>query len=396
MNRQNYILWLPSWYPNELEPYSGDFIQRHAKAACLNNNITVVFFTQFGEGVSVDRKVVETVTNNLKEITVYVPFKPFGFRFADRIRYNFIFYRFATKFLKSYFKESGLPLLVHVHVPVKSGNLALWIKKKFHVPYIVSEQASTYMKEAGEYFFKRRHWLYRVSVKKIFSEALSVTNVSSSIGKILQRLFPIKELKVIHNVVDTKIFQSNFSSKGKFTYIHVSSLTDQKNIFGILRVFKRMASIRTDWKFLIVGPHTKTIRDFVENEQLNHLILLVGEVPYIDVANYMKQSHAMVLFSKHENFPCVVVEALCCGVPVIASDVAGINEAVNHSNGILVESENEEELLQALLKIRQDYNSYDSSSIATDATTRFGYPAISKQFDELYQTSLAHTRKSVI
>ena len=46
-----YILWLPSWYPNKSEPYSGDFIQRHAKAAALYDPVTVIFFTQFGEKV---------------------------------------------------------------------------------------------------------------------------------------------------------------------------------------------------------------------------------------------------------------------------------------------------------------------------------------------------------
>lgn len=385
MKRQDYILWLPSWYPNEREPYSGDFIQRHAKAASLNNNITVVFFTQFGEMVHAEKKVVNIVSGNLKEIVVYIPFKPSRFRAIDRVRYNFVFYSFALKFLKSYFKENGLPWLVHVHVPVKAGNLALWIKKKFRIPYIVSEQASTYMKEAGDYFFEKRHWLYRTSVKKIFSKASAVTNVSLSIGKILQELFPIRHLQVIHNAVDTTIFYPDFSQKDRFTFIHVSSLTDQKNISGILRVFKELATIKKDWRFIIVGPYTQQIRDFIISEGLNHLIELVGEVPYVQVASFMRQSHAMVLFSKHENFPCVVVEALCCGLPVVASDVAGINEALKDSNGILVTPEDESALLKAVIRIKEKYTGYDRSSIAFDAGKRFSYPAISTQFDELYE-----------
>jgi glycosyltransferase involved in cell wall biosynthesis len=385
VKRQNYILWLPSWYPNEREPYSGDFIQRHAKAASLNNNITVIFFTQFGETVSADKKVLSIVSGNLKEVLVYVPFKPYGFRAIDRIWYNLVFYSFAIKFLKSYFKENGLPLLVHVHVPVKAGNLALWIKNKFQIPYIVSEQASTYLKQAGDYFFKRRHWLYRANVKKIFSKASAVTNVSFAIGKILQELFSITYLQVIHNVVDTTIFCPDFSQKDRFTYIHVSSLNDQKNISGILRVFKEMANIRADWKFIIVGPHTEEIRGFIEKERLGHLIELVGEVPYVKVASFTKLSHAMVLFSKHENFPCVVVEALCCGIPVVASDVAGLKDCVKESNGILVESENENELLKALIRIRENYGDYDRTSIAEDAARTYSYQTISKQFDRLYK-----------
>ena len=38
-----YVLWLPSWYPNKLAPFDGDFIQRHAKAAALYNDILVIY-----------------------------------------------------------------------------------------------------------------------------------------------------------------------------------------------------------------------------------------------------------------------------------------------------------------------------------------------------------------
>ena len=385
MNEQKYILWLPSWYPNKLEPYSGDFIQRHAKAAALNNRITVIFFTQYGERVPTDRDVSITVTGTLAEVIVYVPFKPSGFRLFDRLRYNFVFYYFSKRFLKKYFKDHGLPSLVHVHVPMKSGNLALWIKRKFGIHYIVSEQASTYLKQAPDNFFNR-HLAYRLQVKKIFSEAAIVTNVSLAIGNILKQLFPIKDFRVIHNVVDTTYFHPAFLPKPIFTYIHVSSLSDQKNIFGILRVFKNLAAVSSDWKLVIVGPSTQEIGDFIKNdEKLNHLIELKGEVSYPEVADYMKRADVMVLFSKHENFPCVVVEALCCGLPVVSSDVAGVNEAVNELNGILVESENEAALMNALLSIREVYGTYNSATIAADAASRFGYPVIARKFDELYR-----------
>jgi glycosyltransferase involved in cell wall biosynthesis len=384
VNKQDYILWLPSWYPNEAEPYNGDFIQRHANAAALYNNITVIFFTQYGEAVTTKHKVSKTVSQNLNQITVYVPFEPWGIQLIDKIRYNVSFYRFSKNFLKAFIQENGLPSLVHVHVPVKAGNLALWIRKKFGVPYIVSEHASTYSKNAKDSFFSR-HWLYRLQVKKIFSDAAVVTNVSLAIGKLLKELFALKNVEVIHNVVDTDIFKPIFLPKEIFTYVHVSSLNDQKNIFGILRVFKKLSTIRTDWKFIVVGPYSEKIKSFIVQEQLAHLIYLTGEVPYSMVASYMNHAHVMVLFSKHENFPCVVIEALCCGLLVVSSDVAGINEAVNSSNGILVEPENEDALQDALIEIRENYDSYNRESVAADAARKFGYLPVAKKISELYK-----------
>ncbi len=381
--QNSYILWLPSWYPNKLEPYNGDFIQRHAKATALYNPITLIYFTQYGETVRGSFNVEIREDDNLKEVIVYVPFVPMKIGFIDRLCYNLKFYFFAKKFLKNYFKQWGLPCLVHVHVPVKAGSLALWIKNKFKIPYIVSEHASTYLKEAADTYYKR-HWLYKHQVKKIFGHADCVTNVSNAVGKILNRLFAIKKMSVIHNTVDVSVFKQMPRQHNQFTYIHVSSLSKQKNIFGILRSFKKLSEVRKDWKLILVGPYTNEIKEFIDYNNLGSLVELIGEVPYHSVAGFMQVSDVMVLFSKHENFPCVVIEALCSGVPVISSDVAGVCEAVNDWNGMLVQSGNEDDLLNSLLRIRDVHQLFDRVEISMDASKKYSYEIIGKQFHNLY------------
>jgi len=53
-----YVLWLPSWYPNKLDPFDGDFIQRHANAASLHTKVHVIFVKADEEG---------KITGNLEE-----------------------------------------------------------------------------------------------------------------------------------------------------------------------------------------------------------------------------------------------------------------------------------------------------------------------------------------
>ncbi|MGZ3909856.1 MAG: glycosyltransferase [Flavisolibacter sp.] len=379
-----YILWLPSWYPNQEEPYNGDFIQRHAKAAALYDEITVIFFTQYGAGKASRGKIVATGQGRLKEIIVYVPFAPLGIPFLDRIRYNARYYAFARRYLKKHFAEAGLPELVHVHVPVKAGNLARWIKRKTGIAYLVSEQASTYLKEAP-YNFYQRHILYKKQVKDIFAGAEAVTNVSQAVGEILRLLFPVKRLSVIHNTVDTNLFKKGEGNKGVFTFIHVSTLSEQKNILGILRSFQNLAGIRRDWRLILVGPYNREIEEFIREQQLEDCIRLTGEVSYEAVAAQMQHADVFVLFSRHENFPCVVVEALCSGLPVVSSDVAGVREAVNEANGILVASGDETALLQGLIRIREDFSRYDREMISAEAVRKYGYQPIGLQFHQLYE-----------
>lgn len=382
--KREYILWLPSWYPNRFDLFTGDFIQRHAVATAFYCPVTVIHFAAPGECVSVPASTATvSESEHLKEIIVYNTFKPTGIKIVDKVVYNIRFYKSAQKFIKQYFAEHGLPKIVHVHVPVKAGNIARWIKKEYDIPYLVSEHASYYMQEAETNFYQR-HALYKKQVAKVFQKAILVTNVSAAIGNVIKQLFRLKQVAVIHNTVDTAYFNYSDSKADVFTFIHVSTLTAQKNIMGILKSFVRLRETRKDWKLKIVGPASAAILNFMQQNKLETHIELTGEVPYKDVATHLKTAHAMVLFSRHENFPCVVIEALCCGVPVVSSDVAGICEAVNDANGILIPSGDENALRQALLDVMKSYGTYDHVAISKEAIERYSYQTIGRRIFNLY------------
>ncbi|MCB4234228.1 glycosyltransferase family 4 protein [Kaistella anthropi] len=68
-----------------------------------------------------------------------------------------------------------------------------------------------------------------------------------------------------------------------------------------------------------------------------------------EVSEKMRASDCFVLFSDYENFPCVLLESLSTGTPVIATKVGGIPEVVNEKNGILI-SNSKDELYEAMKK----------------------------------------------
>ncbi|MGN6439046.1 MAG: glycosyltransferase [Agriterribacter sp.] len=379
------ILWLASWYPNKLSPLDGDFIQRHAQAVSLYTPLTVIYVAQYGEQVEVLEDHVE-VNNlpNLTEIVVQFRFKKSGFPIIDKIRYNWKYYSTYKKLVKKHFAEHGVPDLIHVHVPMKAGVIARWVKGKWKIPFILSEQASTYMNTAPDSFHNRNMY-YRLTVAKIFSDAFFVTNVSAAISSQLRSLFKLPTIHTIHNVVDTNIFYYQKHTTTIFNFIHVSAMNHQKNVLGMLSVFHELMKKRSDWCLTLVGPAGKDVIRAVETFGLANFVNFSGQVTYNRVAELMHEADSLVLFSRHENFPCVIVEALNCGLPVIATRIAGIPEAINHSNGILVEAENQDDLMRALEKMLDNYNTYDCEKIAADAKEKYGYETIGKQFLNLYE-----------
>lgn len=379
------ILWLASWYPNQISPYEGDFIQRHARAVAAYSKVTVVYLSQAGETLNIDNtQFIEQEKDNVVEKIILFKFKKTGVKWFDKIKYNVIYYNTYKKLITAYIKTNGRPDIVHVHVPMKAGMIALWIKRSWRIPYIVSEQSSLYNTfSPGN--FHQRGFMYRHNVKRVFKGAEVVTNVSGVVGNKLRILFGLAEVKVIHNTVNTFLFNYQKHTPEKFRFIHVSTLTHQKNVEGILNAVKGLSKFRQDFELVIVGPIGPALIKMIATLNLTSLVISTGEISYPEVATQMQNASAFVLFSRHENFPCVIIEALCCGLPCIAADVGGIREAVNQDNGIIVKSESEVQLIEAMSKMMNEYYRFDRLTIAEEAQKKFSYATIGKQFYELYK-----------
>ena len=385
------VLWLASWYPNQISPYEGDFIQRHARAVAAYSKVTVIYLSQAGETLNIyDSQSIEQEKDSVVERIIFFKFKKTGVKWFDKVTYNVIYYKTYKKLIREYIKTNGRPDLVHVHVPMKAGMIALWIKRGWRIPYIVSEQSSLYNRiSPGN--FHRRSFLYRYNVKRVFNKADAVTNVSAAVGDRLKVLFGLFEVKVIHNTVNTLLFNYQQHTPHKFRFIHVSTLTHQKNVEGMLNAVKGLSKFRQDFEFIIVGPIAPELIKMIAALDLTALVFYTGEISYPEVASQMQNASAFVLFSRHENFPCVIVEALCCGLPCIATNVGGVPEAVNNDNGIIIKSESEAQLIEAMAKMMNEYHRFDRSKIAEETQKKFSYSTIGKQFYQLYREILKKT-----
>lgn len=382
------LLWLASWYPDAYEPTNGDFVQRHAQAVSTLMPVDVIHVAQAGKDHNHLDKIVKRNTGNLQESIHYFPFSKTGIAWLDKVRYNKTYIRYYKKILLQYIQEKGKPDMVHVHVPMKAGILALWLKKKFGIPYIVSEHSSLYLPEAKD-SFATRSYFFRHHTRNIFQQAVAVSNVSAAIGKVLQQMFGVKDVRIIPNVVDTDYFNYQPKPQQKvFRWLHVSTMLPLKQVDKIIEAFKLIAETRDDWELVLTGPVHKEYEKLVHQSGLQQKISFTGEMAYEAVAFQMQQADAFIMFSRHENFPCVIIEALCCGLPVVTSNVGGIAEAVNASNGVLVEAGNMVQLQEAIFSVMNNPTRFDKEKIARTASSAYCYTTIARQFINIYEEVL--------
>lgn len=375
------LLWLPSWYPNKEDPFLGDFIQRHARAASIYNQIYVIYITKTKNDInkSLEEK---TLQGNLTEQMIYYTCQNgFFCKITSLINYFLL----NRKYIKEYIRQYGKPDYVHVHVTLKAGIIALWLKYRFKISFLLTEHYGIY-NDIVEDAFKSRSFLFRYFTRLIIKESQSLVSVSKQMGENINELIIAKPYSVIPNVVDTNLFYyTPVTDNSIFRFIHISNMVSLKNVEGIIEAVEMLWKQRQDFELYLVGPITDSVQQAVNKSLLlNKAIYFTGEISYANVARKLRRAHALLLFSNTENQPCVMLESLCCGRPVIATAVGGIPEVVNESNGFLIKPKNVKILEESMQYMIDSYSSFDLPVIAKQASSIYSYDVVGKQFYNIY------------
>jgi len=379
MSERKKILWLVSWYPNKYDPFDGDFIQRHARAAALYDDIHVLFIKQSEKQQAFEETCVEG--HGLTEQIIYLPRKAgLTGKIASLRRWSRTYKKEVAQII-----ERQRPSFIHVHVPWKVGLIAIWAKKKFGIPFFVTEHWGIYNHVVSDNIHTRSI-VFRSLLKQIYSHASWFLSVSCYLAEGVKANIYSSDYSVIPNVVDTSLFCPSNQKHERFTFIHVSNMVPLKNVGSIINAFALfLKKTNSGAQLILVGqPNDEYISIAQELGLYNRSVFFRGEVAYSAVAEEMRQAHVFVLNSDMENSPCVIGEALCSGLPVIATKVGGVPELINRKSGILVPPRNDIELAEALITIYQNYTSVEGDVIAKTAKEKFSIQTIGELFHRSY------------
>ena len=135
----------------------------------------------------------------------------------------------------------------------------------------------------------------------------------------------------------------------------VGRITEQKNYPALLETLAHLGN--RQWSLLLIGEGELE----KETQRLVHAHGLEDRVRFLgyreDVSKIMQMSDIYVMSSAWEGFPYVIVEALANGLPVIATDVGGVSEAVRHGrNGYIVPPGNNDDMARYIGALIDDAN----------------------------------------
>lgn len=379
------VLTLCSWYPNDNNPTLGNFVQKHADTIALQNRaIALAIFPSTGD-TSV--RLVHTKRNELDELVVYYPKQEGGFVLLSKIK-NFFSHRKAFKL--GYLKVvelMGKPDVVHLNIVYPLGIWALWLKLRYKIPYVITENSSGFHVGTEHAYPKRILTLCRIILK----HASVLMPVSINLKTSLQKLSGSDSFEIVCNVVDEQLFETSFQENtSKNRFIHISTGVDSiKNLSGMIRVINGLCLSQPDIHLDIVSDgDIEYAKELHRRLGGNQCIDFHSTKTTEEIAGMIASCDALLMFSNYENFPCVIAESMMSGKPVISSNVNGIPEHVNKENGILVEPRDEVALGNAIRSFINGDINFDSKKIRAYAMEHFSYREVGAKFTTIYQSIL--------
>ncbi len=368
------ILFISSWFPNKLEPTNGNFVQRHAEAVSLKNDVEILHC--IGDSTQ-NKKFIfdDQIINGVQTLVVY-------YKNTKNPLLNFS--RRMTAYKKG-FAMMQKPDLVHANVMQQSMLFAVYLKKMQKIPFVITEHWSGFLNI-------NRAKLSKVQLlisKFIAKNSSYILPVSQYLLNDLKDLGFQNKMKVVQNVVDTNLFKVKEETSENFTFLHISNLIQLKNPEKILNAALKLREKYQNFTLEIGGDgDLESLDEIIKKNNAESFVTTFSLLTLKEVSEKMRKSDCFILFSDYENFPCVLLESLSSGTPAIATKVGGIPEIIDGKNGILISNSDEElyDAMESVLLKNKNFNS--PKELHQFVENNFSMEKIAEKFTNIYKEIL--------
>jgi teichuronic acid biosynthesis glycosyltransferase TuaC len=282
--------------------------------------------------------------------------------------------------------------LIHAHFTYPDGYAAVRLGQRFQVPVVVTEHVPW-----GPWMDTSRIVL-RQSVRAVRECTLLVAVSTSVRDSILRVVSAAEKMRVIPNAVDGAIFA--MPAKGQRPIgnqiIFVGAIRPVKGVDILLRATRLLVESGREVKLLLVGEsffknyqrQHEVIRRMTQELDLGSRVQFVGKRHPPELVRYIQESAVLVLPSRAESFGMVLVEALACGTPVVATRCGGPEDIVTEKVGILVPPEDPQALAAGIAQVLDRRGDYDPLVLRSHALQHFGLDSVGDRVEALYDEAL--------
>lgn len=276
--------------------------------------------------------------------------------------------------------------LLHTHF-YSGARLLPLVKRRLSIPYVITEHSTALTRESPDKKIGRRG--LRIAAK-VYREAAWVLPVSHSLERAIRGHGLEGRFRVVDNPIDMDVFRVREKQSVRHLPLHLVNVGRLAAVKGqdlLLRAMRRLLDEGLAIRLTIVGegPFRRTLEQLRRELALQDDVEFAGQRSRTEIARILRSSDVFVLPSRTENLPVAVIEAMACGLPVVATRVGGLPEMLEEGrSGRLVPPEDEGALVDALRTIANELDDYPPTSIASAARSRFSFEAARSALREVY------------
>lgn len=293
----------------------------------------------------------------------------------------------AIQRLRAFLKRvqtPSAPMIVHAHltwsliyVPLASSGLGF----------------SLFYTEHNTYNRRRQLSLARYLDKVFYRRYQSIVCISQGVRDALDGWLcdPIiaKRLEVIYNgarILPRKTL-ADFEPN-RLRLVSIGSLSSQKGYDVALLAVAEIRHLVSRYVIVGEGAQRGKLERLIRQLKLEGIVRLVGWAD--NITSYLHDADIALMPSRWEGFGLAAVEALSTGIPVIASDVPGLNEILGASPaGILVPPGNHRRLSNAVMNVAHRIKTgFDFSEAAIETANRYGLDKMVKHYVTSYRRTI--------
>jgi glycosyltransferase involved in cell wall biosynthesis len=365
------VLSFSSCFPSAADPGSGLFVQRRLEALADVARINVVHPV----GVC---PVLRPPTGGLELPSsgragpLEVHHLPFGYLPGLlKRRHPWAYARGVADWVRRHVRREGCDLL-DAHFVWPDGVAVSLLARDLNLPYIITLR--------GTIIPRYRARAYRPHIARALGGAAAVISVTQQMADIAVSLgVPARRVSVVPNGVDAGEFtiidrmaarrELKLGDEGPLL-VCVASLKPAKGQLDLLRALAELGSCA---RLVLVGQPAargfeRRLRGAAGEGCLRGRVQFAGRQPPQRVGLYLNAADVVVLPSWNEGCPNVVLEAMACGAPVVATRVGGVPDILDPAGGVLCEPRRPQSLAAALRSALQ--TSWDRTAIRRCATAR--------------------------
>jgi glycosyltransferase involved in cell wall biosynthesis len=373
------IVIFTSGYPGKGR-HGGPFVQTIARALARHHRVIVVYpFLIRPSELFQPPYEVETEGN----LTIYRP------RYLYLRGIWWVFYILSCFWWSRKLDWSTVDI-VHANWAIPSGFAAMLLSHWHNKPFILTEHSG----RVDEFISSLSR---RITMHWTIKHAQCVLTVSQALQQnLINQGIIARSFKVVPNAVDPAIFYPDpayrhepsqpvhFLWVGSFKPAHYRN----KGIVELLQAVSlaRQHGTRSIRLTLVGdGAARAECETLAQNLDVADICHFAGAMPPFQVGEWMRNCDALVVASLIESFGVVVIEALACGKPVIATRCGGPEEIVTPETGILVEPGNPQALAEAIVALVDNLEAFDAEHIAAYAQARYNPDSVARMLTHVYE-----------